>query len=160
MFQQCTSLTTLDVSNWNVGAVTNMYAMFYNCTALTTLNVSNWNVGAVTNMQQMFQQCTSLATLNVSNWNVGAVTNMQQMFNGVILKQKDYDAFLVKLALTPLRQYVQLDYGSHYTQNSSASTARQYVITNYGWTINDSGPAAALPGSPPPPLGSRIVAIF
>ena len=80
MFQYCSSLTSLDLSNWNVGAVTNMNAMFRGCSSLTTLDLSNWKVDSVTNMANMFYSCSKLTTLNLSNWNVGAVTNMSSMF--------------------------------------------------------------------------------
>ena len=82
MFTNCSSLTTLDVSNWDVGSVTAMNSMFRSCSQLTTLDVSNWDVGSVTNMGYMFTNCSSLTTLDVSNWDVGSVTNMLQMFYG------------------------------------------------------------------------------
>ena len=37
MFQGCTSLSSLDVSGWDVSACTNMSYMFYNCTSLSSL---------------------------------------------------------------------------------------------------------------------------
>src|SRR5690554_5425825 len=64
-----------DLSN-----VTDMASMFQQCSSLTTLDVSNWNVSSVTSIGYMFFQCSSLATLDVSNWNVSSVTNMDRMF--------------------------------------------------------------------------------
>ena len=40
MFENCTGLTSLDLSNSNTSNVTRMYKMFYNCTHLTYLNLS------------------------------------------------------------------------------------------------------------------------
>ena len=80
MFRLCTSLPTLDVSNWDVSNVTNMNAMFYDCTSLPALDVSNWDVSSVTNMGNMFNNCTSLPTLDTSQWDVSSVTNMAYMF--------------------------------------------------------------------------------
>lgn len=37
MFSGCTSLSSLDVSGWDVGGCTNMTSMFYNCIYLSTL---------------------------------------------------------------------------------------------------------------------------
>ena len=80
MFLDCSSLSSLDVSQWNTSQVTNMSSMFLGCSSLSSLNVSNWDTGQVTNMSGMFDNCFSLSSLNVSNWDTGQVTNMSGMF--------------------------------------------------------------------------------
>lgn len=80
MFYACYALSSLDISNWNTSAVTDMSYMFYFC-HLSSLDVSNWNTSAVTNMSHMFRNCSSLTSLDVSNWNTSAVTNMSGMFS-------------------------------------------------------------------------------
>ena len=80
MFRDCSSLTSLDLSNFNTSEVTNMSNMFYNCNKLTSLDVSNFNTEKVTNMGNMFNNCSSLTSLDVSNFNTKNVTNMTQMF--------------------------------------------------------------------------------
>jgi len=80
MFNTCSSLTTLDVSGFDTGLVTNMNSMFYNCTSLTTLDVSGFDTGLVTSMSFMLFGCTSLTTLDVSLWDTGLVTTMGYMF--------------------------------------------------------------------------------
>ena len=74
MFQNCFSLTSLDVSEWDTGAVTNMSYMFQSCTSLTSLDVSSWDTGAVTNMTYMFYTCNSLTSLDVSEWDFSLIT--------------------------------------------------------------------------------------
>ena len=81
MFNMCYSLTSLDVSNWNTSKVTNMSSMFHNCESLTSLDVSNFNTSNVTNMSEMFSRCGALTSLDVSNFNTSKVTNMDGMFN-------------------------------------------------------------------------------
>lgn len=44
MFERCSSLTSLDVSNFNTSNVTAMSSMFYDCSSLTGLDVSNFSV--------------------------------------------------------------------------------------------------------------------
>ena len=80
MFNGCSSLTTLDISNWNTFYVTNMSSMFTGCYKLTTLNISNWNTSKVTNMNCLFGWCHSLTSLDLSQWNVSQVTDMQETF--------------------------------------------------------------------------------
>ena len=80
MFGGCSSLTSLDLSNWNTSNVTDMEYMFYGCSSLTSLDLSNWNTSNVTDMGQMFYNCNKLKTLNLSSWNTTNVTNMSSMF--------------------------------------------------------------------------------
>ena len=82
MFNQCKSLTTLDLHTFNTAKVTNMAFMFYHCSGLTSLLVGSFNTANVTNMLQMFDGCSSLAKLNLSEWNTAKVTSMTSMFQG------------------------------------------------------------------------------
>ena len=54
MFDNCSSLTSLDLSNFNTNYVTNMSYMFYNCSSLTSLNLSNFNTNNVKSLFLMF----------------------------------------------------------------------------------------------------------
>ena len=80
MFNQCSALTTLDVSHFDTQNVTNMIQMFDNCCTLTTLDVSHFNTAKVTRMDLMFSGCNSLTTLDVSNFDTQNVTDMSAMF--------------------------------------------------------------------------------
>ena len=60
-----------------------MSGMFCNCSSLTSLNLSNFNTNNVTNMYCMFCDCSSLTSLNLSNFNTNNVNNMSYMFSGV-----------------------------------------------------------------------------
>ena len=82
MFSWCSSLTSLDLSNFTTNSVTNMQAMFYDCSSLTSLDLSNFDTNKVTNMEAMFEGCSSLTSLNLSNFNTSSVTNMSWMFYG------------------------------------------------------------------------------
>ena len=48
---------------------TSCYSMFENCLSLTTLDLSNFDTSNVTDMSYMFRGCTSLTSLNISNFN-------------------------------------------------------------------------------------------
>ncbi|MGF1919485.1 BspA family leucine-rich repeat surface protein, partial [Enterococcus faecalis] len=80
MFEGCLVLTSLDVSNFITSSVTDMNNMFAFCYKLDGLDVSNFNTSNVTNMEGMFYNCNSLANLDVSNFNTSNVTNMEGMF--------------------------------------------------------------------------------
>lgn len=81
MFSGCSSLTSLDVSNFKTQNVTNMGYMFATCSALTSLDLSNFNTQNVIDMGFMFAQCQNLTSLNLSNFDTRNVTNMRAMFN-------------------------------------------------------------------------------
>ena len=60
MFNNCSSLININLSNFNTQKVTNMSDMFNNCSSLTNINLSNFNTQNVTNMLCMFNNCKSL----------------------------------------------------------------------------------------------------
>ena len=80
MFRYCSSLTSLDISNFNTQKVTSMFQMFCGCSSLTSLDVSKFDTQDVTNMGSMFDYCSSLTSLDLSNFNTQKVTDMYQMF--------------------------------------------------------------------------------
>ena len=82
MFNNCSKLTSLDVSKFNTANVTKMNCMFYNCSKLTSLDVTKFNTANVTDMSYMFNFCSALLSLDVTNFNTANVTNMQSMFSG------------------------------------------------------------------------------
>ena len=81
MFNNCSKLTSLDVTKFNTANVTNMRYMFYSCSALLSLDVTKFNTANVTNMSRMFSSCSKLTSLDVSKFNTVNVTNMNRMFS-------------------------------------------------------------------------------
>ena len=81
MFQYCSSLTELDLKNFNTTKVTNMSLMFDNCSSLKELKFrKNFNTSNVTDMSNMFFGCSKLTELNLQNFNTSNVTDMDYMF--------------------------------------------------------------------------------
>ena len=80
MFEGCTKLESLDVSNFNTAEVKSMTYMFNKCSTLTSLNLSKFNTAKVTDMSSMFEDCTKLASLDLSNFNTEKVMYMSNMF--------------------------------------------------------------------------------
>ena len=68
MFSGCTTLESIDASNWDATNVTDMSYMFNECESLTSLpDISKWNTTNVANMSNMFSGCKSLTSLpNIS----------------------------------------------------------------------------------------------
>ena len=94
MFYNCSSLTSLDLSHFNTNNVKYMNSMFYNCFSLISLNLSNFNTRNVKYMNRMFYNCSSLTSLNLSNFNTINVKDMSNMFyNCSSLKSLDLSNF-------------------------------------------------------------------
>lgn len=80
MFEGCTLLESIDLSDLNMSSVKSMTYMFNGCTKLNS--VAGLKTPKVESMDYMFQNCTALETLDLSSFNTAAVTSMQYMFNG------------------------------------------------------------------------------
>ena len=83
MFSKCKSLKSISgISEWNTSNVITMYCMFYQCNSIESLpDISNWNTKKVTDMESMFSKCESLKSLpDISKWNTSNVNNMRWMF--------------------------------------------------------------------------------
>ena len=80
MFQNCYSLTEVDISGWHLSA-TSYASMFSDCYSLERIDISNFNFANCTSMAGMFNKCYSLkeivfpTTMNTAN-----VTTMASMF--------------------------------------------------------------------------------
>ena len=104
MFQECSAITSLDLSSINFNMATSFQSMFANCSSLNNLilpdNIDTFNV---TNMASMFEGCSSLYTitfgkastasqlsgtpineksLNLTRFDTSNVTDMSNMFKG------------------------------------------------------------------------------
>ena len=72
MFFGCSSLTSLDLTNFNTANVTDMDAMFDLCSSLASLDLTNFNTEKVIDMYGMFSGCNSLTTIYCNDdWSVG-----------------------------------------------------------------------------------------
>ena len=82
MFGDCSGLTSLDLSGLDTSSVTNMEFMFNGCSGLTSLDLSDLDTSSVTDMGSMFDRCSGLTSLGVSGWNTSCVRYMGSMFSG------------------------------------------------------------------------------
>ena len=82
LFYNCSSLISLDLSNFLSNKVTNMNNMFSNCISLSSIHFSDFNTDNVTDMNSMFSNCHSLTSLDLSNFNTKNTIDMGWMFSG------------------------------------------------------------------------------
>ena len=127
MFENCSSLTSLDLSNLNTSNVTSMRNMFSACSSLTSLDLSNFNTSKVTDMGFMFNGCSSLTSLDLSSFDTSKVTDMFHMFLSCSSLKDVYitvEATLMKLTINLTSQ------GDNYIPSSATI---HYNGTDYKW---------------------------
>ena len=76
MFAECSSLTKINLSNFNTDNITNMHSMFEGCSSLTCIDLSNFNTNNVIDMDNMFKGCVSLKKQNI-------ITNDQRLLKNI-----------------------------------------------------------------------------
>ena len=83
MFSYCSSLTSLDLSGWDVASATDFRSMFLNCTSLKDINVLGWQITSAKYISRVFYGCTSLTTLDLSTFDFSNSPYYNQMLQSV-----------------------------------------------------------------------------
>ena len=82
LFEYCSFLYLIDLSNFNTSYATDMGFMFNQCHKLKAIKgLNNFNTNQVIKMNSMFQSCKELEYLDLSSFNTSNVTDMGWMFN-------------------------------------------------------------------------------
>ena len=81
MFRGCSSLESIDLSNFNTENVVDMSRMFNDCSSLVELNLVAFDTRNVLDMRYMFAGCSNLTTIYVGeHWTVDNVELSDDMF--------------------------------------------------------------------------------
>ena len=80
LFNNTSSITSLDLSSWETNKVVHMANMFSGTTNLIDLDLTGWDTGNVISMASMFNGASSLTNLDLSGWNTENLTNISRMF--------------------------------------------------------------------------------
>ena len=80
MFENCSSLTSLDLSSFNTSKVTTMNSMFWGCKCLQILNLTSFNTSNVEGMYGMFYNCKNLKKLDLNHFDMVNTYDTDYMF--------------------------------------------------------------------------------
>ena len=81
VFKGCSSLTQLDVSNFNTTNAKSLSNMFEGCSSLTQLDVSNFDASNVISFRYMFKGCNSLNNLKLFDFPTSLVETENKGYN-------------------------------------------------------------------------------
>ena len=126
-----------DISGWDVSNVTNMSHMFWGAHYFNQ-NIGCWDVSNVTNMRYMFCDAWNFDQ-DISGWDVSNVTDMYGMFCGTALSTVNYNKLLIGWSAIELQNDIIFEGGYSKYGGPDASSAREYIISTFNWTITDGG---------------------
>ena len=121
------------LDGWNVSSVTNFASMFNNA-AVFNQPLDNWSFGPNISMNRMFINANAFDQ-NLGLWDITTVNNVGQMLDNSGLSEANYNATLVGWAAQDVIDNLTL--GAASLLYCDGRFARQDLIDNQGWTIND-----------------------
>jgi surface protein len=129
------------VKSWKTSGVTDMSSMFSGNECVNP-DIGGWDVSNVSEMSNMFLRASNFDR-DISGWDVSNVTNFEGFLDRSGLSPKNYDALLIGWEQLNLSSGLTFGAsGVNYTQ--AGASARQSIIDNYNWTINDGGLVASV----------------
>lgn len=139
-FNQPIGGTPNGATGWNVSDCSSMSLMFANATRFNQY-LGNFDTSQVTSMNGMFLNATSFNNggyTGLGKWPIKNVTNMGNMFLYVTLDTPIYDDLLIGWAgQTGLNSLSFHGGNSIPSPTGPAAEARNFLVTEYGWTITD-----------------------
>ena len=148
VFLGCSSFEGNGCSTWDTSAVTSMFAMFSSCVNFSA-DISGWDTSSVTNMTSMLRNNDSFDR-NLSSWDINQVSTFANfMTDATGLSTANYDAVLIGWEANLQSLYpngagypytININFGgSQFTSGGAGETAKNSLVTNFGWTITDGG---------------------
>jgi len=135
MFYGATSFNQL-IDNWDISSVTYLKGMFEDASSFNQ-PIDSWNISSVTYMEEMFKGASSF-NQPIDSWDVSSVTSMDGILHDVTLSTPNYNNLLLGWSQLTLQYGVSFD-GGDSKYSKVAVDARQFIITNFSWTITDGG---------------------
>lgn len=85
MFDSCSNLETIDVTNWDISNVWDFDRMFLLCTKLKTIvGLNTWNNSIDVSLDRFIGDCEVLTNVDLSGFN-GNATDLTRTFSGAIM---------------------------------------------------------------------------
>ena len=82
MFQGCSNIIEIDLSNFTNSYINNIDNMFDGCSSLKSIKFGNFDISHITEMEKVFQNCFSLESLDLSSFKTSGLVHLHDMFYG------------------------------------------------------------------------------
>ena len=147
MFSGCGSLTSVDLTNFNMPNLTDVANLVYQCVKLQSIDLSNIDTSKVTHMNYVFGYCDDLEYVNISGW-----LSNESVNNGYLF----YQCFALKAVVIDSPAVFKLSNPNAITRSSIArGTGFVYVpdtlvdeyksATNWSTVADQIKPLSELP---------------
>jgi len=137
ILRQCSSLTSR-IDQWTMPKCTNLSSVCYQAPLINFNFPMQWDTPNVTNFSSIGRSLGNEVTFDLSQCDFSKANNVTNMFLSTKLTTETYSNLLISLAAQTLVSGERFDAGTS-QYNAAGETARNQVIANAGWTINDGG---------------------
>lgn len=150
LFNICTSLEVANISGWKIPNLRDMSFMFNQCTNLVTvIGVEDLDVSKVVTLDSFIERSPNFDQ-SLAKWDITEVSNLIDLMRlNNALSRENYDGTIISWEAQLQAKYpngegytknINTNFGaSKYVVGSEAAAARQSLIDNFGWVINDGG---------------------
>ena len=133
-----------DIGDWDTGEAVQMDGMFHSAVSFDQ-DIGGWDTGNVLEMGSMLREAESFDQ-DISGWDVTQVNSMFMMLSFSGISTTNYDRALMSWAGQDVNSDVPFDaLGISYC---NAGEARQHLIDEHNWDINDEGQSVGCPEEP------------
>jgi len=156
MFQVALSIGGPDDTGnwqWDTSNVENFVHLFFQARAFNK-DIGSWNTSAVDDMAGTFFQANDF-NQNLESWNFEHVDRMIDFVQSSDLNNDNYDSLLISLSNQNVNSSVSFGATGIKYCSQAASDARDFLINDLNWTIEDSGREPSC--NPTPDLKVRII---
>ena len=128
-----------NISSWDTSNFNSLSNTFFDADSFNQ-PIGVWDTSNMTTFNNTFRSNLSTFDQSLANWDITSLTTGTNMFNASALGTANYDATLIGWAAQSITNAVTIDFGfSQYTLGGAAETARNTLVSTYGWTITDGG---------------------
>ena len=135
MFAEATKFNQ-SINDWDVSSVNNLEGMFYSAISFNQ-PLDQWNVSKVKNMNVMFRFAAQF-NKPLDKWDFSSVENINFMFGESAFDAINYSKLLISWASQNMKDSLKHEINQNYF--IEAQEAREFLVNEKGWTLNDKGP--------------------
>ncbi|MDO6519750.1 BspA family leucine-rich repeat surface protein [Zobellia uliginosa] len=124
------------LNKWNVSNVIESWATFLGATSFNQ-DIGSWDTSKVVTTSEMFREAISFDQ-DISTWDITSLRDASWMFKDAGLSTTNYDRLLIGWNVQDVQPQLY-PFGAGNSTYCAGKEARNSLITNHGWEIDDAG---------------------